>query len=132
MGQAVNKAAFLLDTVILLDHLEGVAEATSFLASLAPRQAMISVLTRAELSSRAEPQDVALVLRLLDSWECVSLDRQAVDLAVQLAAEYALPMLTCWQLAIARVQRLILLTRPTPSFDPVSLECEDVDVPYCL
>ena len=49
MGVALS---YLLDSVILIDHLNGIDEATEFLAQHQPECAL-SVITRAEASSPA-------------------------------------------------------------------------------
>ncbi len=41
----------LLDSVILIDHLNGVQEAKQFVLALEPEQTAISVITRAEILS---------------------------------------------------------------------------------
>ena len=39
----------LLDSVILIDHLNGIDKATRFILKLQPEQTAISVITRAEI-----------------------------------------------------------------------------------
>ena len=39
----------LLDSVILIDHFNGISEATRFISGLAPARTAISVITRAEI-----------------------------------------------------------------------------------
>jgi predicted nucleic acid-binding protein len=51
----------LLDSVILIDHLNGVPEAKKFVMALDAEQTAISVITRAEILVGVEPENAALV-----------------------------------------------------------------------
>ena len=49
MGAAVMKPVYLLDSAILIDHLRGIPDATKWLQRLHEGEAVISVITRAEV-----------------------------------------------------------------------------------
>jgi predicted nucleic acid-binding protein len=56
---------FLLDSVILVDHFNGIAAATDFLAETGP-EAAISVITRAEVLAGFDEVTEPLAHELLD------------------------------------------------------------------
>jgi predicted nucleic acid-binding protein len=59
----------LLDSVILIDHLNGVGAATRYLQSL--KEVSISVITRAEVLAGLAPRDVTAVKALLDRYPTI-------------------------------------------------------------
>lgn len=65
----------LLDSVILIDHFNGIAAATTYLTQIND-QAAISVITRAEvLAGFEEEEAVALASQVLDCFPCLILDK---------------------------------------------------------
>ncbi len=68
----------LLDSVILIDHLNGFAVATEYLRTL--DGASVSVITRAEVLTGVPGGAVGSVTRLLDRYPTLSLDREIADL----------------------------------------------------
>ena len=56
----------LLDSVILIDHLNDIDQATKFILSLDPGKTAISVITRAEILVGIEESEEALTKAFLD------------------------------------------------------------------
>ena len=56
----------LIDSVILIDHLNGINKATEFILDLNPAQTAISVITRAEILTGLDEEEQARVKSLLD------------------------------------------------------------------
>ena len=75
--------SLLLDSVILIDHLNGIPEATAYLRKV-KEQCLISVITRAEVLSGVAADKVLSVGRLLDEFPTLAMDREAADVAARL------------------------------------------------
>jgi predicted nucleic acid-binding protein len=116
----------LLDSVILIDHLNGVPAASDYLRSL--EGAVISVVTRAEVLS-GRPGRVP-VTRLLDRYPTLSIDRETADLAAELRREHRWRLPDAFQAALAHLHGLQLATRNTRDFPPARHSF--VVVPYSL
>ena len=56
----------LVDSVILIDHLNGIDKATTFVLALDPSKTAISVITRAEILVGIEETEVQLIKTFLD------------------------------------------------------------------
>lgn len=65
----------LIDSVILIDHLNGIDKATRFILGLNPAQAAISVITRAEILVGLDEQGQTRVKPLLDHYQLLIIDR---------------------------------------------------------
>ncbi len=74
----------LLDSVILIDHLNGIEKATRFIAKLNPLETAISVVTRAEILTGLPEKDLAQVISLLDQYQLLIIDKSIADLATGL------------------------------------------------
>src|SRR5436309_3615654 len=72
-GMGRGPLRLLLDSVILIDHFNGRAEATRYLARVAGESA-ISVITRAEVLAGFDPVGTALAVRLLDRFPTLNID----------------------------------------------------------
>lgn len=119
---------FLVDTCILVDHLQGQAAATRFLE--AQRGAAISLVTWMEVMAGAESADEAEALRaLLAGFELLAVDAQVAEEAVVLRRERRLKLPDAVILATARVHDLEFATRNTRDFKPSE---RGVVVPYKL
>ena len=70
----------LLDSVILIDHLNGIDQATSFVLKLNPEETAISVITRAEVLAGVDEEDQNRVSLLLDQYQLFIIDKTAADL----------------------------------------------------
>ena len=59
----------LIDSVILIDHLNGIDRATNFILELDPLQTAISVITRAEILAGLSKEEIAFATPLLDQYQ---------------------------------------------------------------
>ena len=118
----------LLDSVILIDHLNGFAVATEYLRTL--DGASVSVITRAEVLTGVPGGAVGSVTRLLDRYPTLSLDREIADLAAELRRKFRWRLPDAFQAALAQVHDLKLATRNTRDFPPQRHEF--VTLPYTL
>jgi len=119
----------LLDSVILIDHFNGVGEATDYLRTRAGR-ASVSVITRAEVLAGFAAADAGLAAALLDRFPTLGIDRSVADLAARLRRELRWKMPDALQAAVARHHGLRLVTRNTRDFPPGRFPF--VEVPYRL
>lgn len=119
----------LLDSVILIDHFNGVEAATAYLREVA-ETAHISAITRAEVLTGFDEEDLPLACSLLDTFPLLVIDREVADLAAALrrANRWRLP--DALQVAVARHHGLLLATRNTKDFPPDDLDF--VRVPYAV
>lgn len=125
MGQAEVKS--LLDSVILIDHFNGIAEATRYLAECRG-EAAISVITRAEVLTGFEPQAARKAQAVLDAFPTLGIDQAAADLAAELRRRHGWKLPDAFQAAIAQQFGLCLVTRNSRDFPPKSFPF--VVVPY--
>lgn len=122
----------LLDSVILIDHLNGIHAASKYLARL-HRDSIpvwISAITRAEVLAGAKTHyEFGLVSRLLDRFEFATLTPEVADAAAELRKSRRLRLPDAFQFATALNLDVKLATRNTRDFD-----CEDpqVEIPYVL
>jgi len=107
----------LLDSVILIDHLNGQAQATAFLRANGSR-CCVSVITRAEVLCGFPQEDEHLGRTLLDSFVTLPLEREAADLAGRLRREFRWKMPDAIQAALSLTHGLRLVTRNTRDFPP--------------
>jgi len=106
----------LLDSVILIDHLNAISAATRYLGSL--EEASISVISRAEVLAGVAPPGVAAVTEWLDRYRTFSIDRQTADLAASLRRQFKWKLPDAIQAAVAQQYGLKLATRNTRDFPP--------------
>lgn len=119
----------LLDSVIVIDHLNGHAAATDFLLQRRD-QIAVSVVTRAEVLAGAARRSRSAIRRLLDQFPTLGIDAAIADLAAELRRRYRWKLADAFQAAIARHHRRKLVTRNTRDF-PVKRH-RFVLVPYAL
>ena len=115
MGEA--SVTLLVDSVILIDHFNGVAAATEYLSRMQGRLA-ISAVTRAEVLTGFEPRKRRLPARLLDQFPLLVIDRAVADRAAALRRTRGWKMPDAMQAAVAKQHRLKLVTRDTVDFSP--------------
>ena len=111
--------AYLLDSVILIDHLNGVEAATDFLSEKG-----------AETLAGFDEESEHLARELLDLFTTLPVTVEVADTAAHLRRTQRLKLPDAIQAAIALTEELTLVTRNTRDFrngDPVSVE-----VPYLL
>jgi predicted nucleic acid-binding protein len=116
MGAMIPR--LLLDTVILVDHLNGVSAATRWLRALKSGEAVISVITRAEVLAGADEAERDDLLDLLDGWRCLDITPEVADLAASLRRAHRWKLPDAFQAALAEHHGLKLATRNTKDFDP--------------
>lgn len=110
--------ARLLDSVILIDHLNDLPEANRFISALDPATTAISVITRAEILVGVEPADEPLVKALLDQFQLLIIDKSIADLAASLRRKQNWKLPDAFQAALCIYHQLKLITRNTKDFDP--------------
>ena len=106
---------FLLDSVIVIDHLNAIAPATSFLSQHGAACAL-SVITRAEVLAGFTEATEPLALELLDTFATLPLTREGADLAARLRRTQRWKLPDAIQAAIAIGNGLTLVTRNTRDF----------------
>lgn len=119
----------LLDSVILIDHFRGVAAASAYLGRV-QRNAMLSVITRAEVLAGFGEEGLPVATALLDRFPTLPIDIPVADLAAKLRREHRWKMPDALQAAMARYHSLSLVTRNTKDFPPARFAW--VSVPYSL
>ena len=107
----------LVDSVILIDHFNGVAAATLYLSQY-HGEAALSVITRAEVLTGFDPASARKALRLLDSFPTLGIDQAAADLAAGLRRRHGWKLPDAFQAAIAQQYGLSLATRNVRDFPP--------------
>lgn len=120
----------LLDSVILIDHLNSVKAATRFVRGLDPRKTAVSVITRAEILVGIEEFDEKLVKAFLDQYRLLVIDRAVADLAANLRRTYHWKLPDAFQAAICMNNNIKLTTRNTKDFDPSKHSF--IEIPYTL
>jgi predicted nucleic acid-binding protein len=108
---------YLLDSVILIDHLNGIPAASAWLSKEHVRSS-ISVITRAEVLTGYDPHHSAPVQRLLDAFPCLPIDQKVADAAATLRRQHRWKLLDALQAALASIHKLTLATRNTKDFPP--------------
>jgi len=118
----------LLDSVILIDHLNGIDKATRFILKLQPEQTAISVITRAEILAGLEEEDKKVVVALLDQYKLLIIDQPVADMAADLRRVHRWKLPDAFQAALALHHKIKLTTRNTKDFNPKKLDF--VEIPY--
>ncbi len=120
----------LIDSVILIDHLNGIDKATRFILKLDPTLTAISVITRAEILTGFEEPEQSDVISLLDQYQLLDIDKTIADLAADLRRDFSWKLPDAFQAAIAKHHKIKLTTRNTKDFDP--RKHDFVEIPYTL
>ncbi|MHB1231156.1 MAG: PIN domain-containing protein [Burkholderiales bacterium] len=107
----------LFDSVILIDHLNGITAATEYLAKHRQTGA-ISPITRAEVLTGVAKENEMLVKMLLDAFTILGLDKETADLAADLRREHKWKLPDAFQAALALQHDLKLATRNSRDFNP--------------
>ena len=118
----------LIDSVILIDHLNGIDLATNFILELDPLQTAISVITRAEILAGLSNEEIAFATPLLDQYQLFIIDKPIADLAAKLRREIGWKLPDAFQAALSQYHKTLLTTRNTKDFDPNKHRF--VEVPY--
>ena len=107
----------LLDSVIVIDHLNGMPAATRFLAEFGD-DAAVSAITRAEVLAGCTELEAAQVAALLDRFRFLALDAPVADEAARLRRSTSLKLPDAIQAAFALRFGLKLATRNSKDFAP--------------
>jgi predicted nucleic acid-binding protein len=118
----------LLDSVILIDHLNGLPAASAYLRRM--QGASISLITRAEVLSGPAVANSEILVRWLDRFSTLPLDRKAADLAAELRRLHRWRLPDAFQAALAQLHGLKLATRNIRDFPPERHAF--VTVPYAV
>ena len=122
----MSKAKYLIDTVIIIDHLNGVKKASNWLKKYGS-DANISVITRAEVLTGASDREKFSIQLLLDNFHCLSITKEISDIAASLRQQYKWKLPDAFQAALAKQNGLKLITRNMKDFPK---EFEFVKIPY--
>ena len=120
---------WLLDSVILIDHFNGIGSATRFIAGERGDLAL-SPITRAEVLTGFDGHGTALATELLDRFPTLAITAAAADLAASLRRSEGWRLPDALQAAVARHHGLRLVTRNTKDFPPERYDF--VEVPYLV
>ena len=118
---------FLLDSVIVIDHLNGIAAATDVLREQGKLSAL-SVITRAEVLAGFDDDHADRARELLDLFPALPNTADIADLAARLRRSERWKLPDALQAAVAQHHRLTLVTRNTKDFHDRSTP--SVLVPY--
>ena len=121
---------YLIDTVILIDHFKGISRASQWLSSLKAQEAVISVITLAEILSGALKEEEENIYFLLAGFECLSIGPSTAELAASLRQKWHFKLPDAFQAALALENQLLLVTRNTKDFS--SRIHSFVKIPYAL
>jgi predicted nucleic acid-binding protein len=121
--------AILVDSVIMIDHFNGISAATQYLLEM-QGQLALSVITRAEVLTGFEGKEKQLARRLLDRFPTLIIDRGIADLAATLRRQNRWKMPDALQAAVAKNHKLKFATRDTDDFPPHRYRF--VTVPYTI
>jgi predicted nucleic acid-binding protein len=127
MGEIIPTV--LVDSVIMIDHFNGIPAATQYLLEM-QGQLAISVITRAEVLTGFEGKERQLARRLLDRFPTLIIDRGIADLAATLRRQNRWKMPDALQAAVAKNHKLKFATRDTDDFPPQRYRF--VTVPYTI
>ena len=120
----------LLDSVILIDHLNGIRKASQYILGLTAHETAISVISRAEILSGVETKDEGEVRALLNQFPVFIIDRMIADLAASLRKKNKWKLPDAFQAALCLHHGVKLITRNTRDFNPKKHPF--VEIPYSL
>jgi len=78
----------LIDSVILIDHLNGIEKATRYVSGIDPQKSAVSVITRAEILVGFEADESDIVKSLLDQYYTFTIDKGIADKAAGLRRQF--------------------------------------------
>lgn len=120
----------LVDSVILIDHLNGIDQATKFVLDLDPHETAISVITRAEILVGIDEKDEVLVKAFLNQYHLLIIDKPIADLSVALRRKYGWKLSDAFQAALALHHKIKLTTRNKKDFD--QKKHDFIEIPYSI
>ena len=107
----------LLNSVILIDHVNGLPAASKFVKEAGP-SACISAITRAEVLAGVSDKHRRVTKRFLDCFTFLAIDQKAADLAAELRRAHHWKLPDAFQAALAQLHGLDLATRDMDDFNP--------------
>ena len=120
---------WLLDSVILIDHFNGVELASRFIAD-EHKQIALSPITRAEVLAGFSEDGRSLAVELLDEFPTLPITAAEGDLAASLRRSEGWRLPDALQAAVAKLNRLGLVTRDAKDFPPERYDF--VKLPYAI
>jgi predicted nucleic acid-binding protein len=111
------RPSYLLDSTVLIDHLRGIGEATRWLGKLREGEAVISVITRAEVLCGETEEEALAAYELCERFECPPLTKDAATRAAELRRNNGWKLPDAFQAAMAMQSGLKLVTRNTRDFN---------------
>ena len=127
MGRSAVK--FLLDSVILIDHFNGIRAASDYLVQVRA-EAAVSVITRAEVLTGFPEEHLPIAKRFLEAFVTLVINKETADSAAFLRRKNGWKLPDAFQAALAQQHGLKLVTRNSKDFQP---ERHDfVHIPYHL
>ena len=120
---------WLLDSVILIDHFNGIDPATRFIAGESMDIAL-SPVTRAEVLTGFSDDHRPLAAELLDQFPTLAITAAEADLAARLRRSEGWRLPDALQAAVAQHNMLDLVTRNTRDFPPDRYDF--VTIPYAI
>jgi len=120
---------YLLDSVILIDHLNNISQASAFLQNN-KKSSAISVITRAEVLTGFALEHRQIATKFLDCFVTLNIDKEIANLTADLRYQHRWKLPDALQAALAQHHQLKLVTRNTKDF-PIG-KYDFVIVPYQL
>ena len=111
------KPAYLLDSTVLIDHLRGIEEATNWIRTLRDGEAVISVITLAEVLCGGTEDETLAAYELCEQFECLPLTKDVATRAAELRRKSGWKLPDAFQAAMALRSGLKLVTRNSRDFD---------------
>ena len=111
------KPAYLLDSTVLIDHLRGIDAATRWLLKLREGEAVVSVITRAEVLCGGTDEESLAAYELCEQFECLPLTKDNATRAAELRRTNGWKLPDALQAAAALGGDLRLVTRDSQDFD---------------
>ena len=118
----------LLDSVIVIDHLNGIEKATKYISDIDSEKSAISVITRAEILVGLDVAERDVVKSLLDQYHTFIIDKSIADKAADLRREFGWKLPDAFQAAISIQNKIKLVTRNSKDFNPIKHAF--VEIPY--
>src|SRR4030042_1695139 len=117
MGALVLKPVYLLDSVLFIDHLRGAPPAVAWMDKLGEGEAVISVITRAEVLSGGSAEEARPARELCNKFECLPLTKDDATSAADLRRTNGWKLPDALQAAVAKRHGLKMVTRDARGFD---------------
>jgi predicted nucleic acid-binding protein len=109
--------SYLLDSCIIIDHFNGIAQATDLLREHGTA-CVVSAITRAEVLAGFGEQEESLATALLDVIVTLPVTAETADIAARLRRHQRWKLPDAFQAALVVEHGLTLVTRNTKDFRP--------------